>query len=74
MVAPIAVNDLRATVVDFTTPFYHDYTAVLFRRPDPALHKWKTYFMPFSWQVSVRNCRSRRFKVKVSLPLRPQRP
>ncbi|XP_076464732.1 putative glutamate receptor [Babylonia areolata] len=53
VVAPIAVNELRATVVDFSTPFYQDYTGVLFKRPDPALHKWKTYFMPFSWKVLV---------------------
>ncbi|KAL8619703.1 hypothetical protein ACOMHN_025789 [Nucella lapillus] len=53
VVAPIAVNELRATVVEFSTPYYHDYTGVLFRRPDPALHKWKAYFMPFSWQVLV---------------------
>ena len=51
VVAPIAINELRATVVDFTTPFYQDYTGVLFERPDPAQHKWKTYFMPFSYQV-----------------------
>ncbi|KAL8608295.1 hypothetical protein ACOMHN_042162 [Nucella lapillus] len=51
VVAPLAVDELRAAVVDFSTPFYLDYTGVLFRRPDPAPHKWKTYFRPFRLEV-----------------------
>ena len=53
VVGPLAVNDLRSKVVAFTTPFYQDYTGVLFKLPDSELYKWKTYFRPFSWQVMV---------------------
>ncbi|XP_076442814.1 uncharacterized protein LOC143281489 [Babylonia areolata] len=52
VVAPLAVNERRAAVVDFTTPFYLDYTGVLFKPPgQDETHRLTTYIKPFSYEV-----------------------
>ena len=49
--APLAMSKEREEAMDFTFPFFHDFSGVLLRRPDPNASKWRTYIDIFSWQV-----------------------
>jgi len=52
-VAPLAMTADRDGVMDFTYPFFYDFTTVLIRKPDPNARKWGTLIYPFKWQVLV---------------------
>ena len=39
-VAPLASTVERSQVMDFTEPFYQEYTTVLVKLPDPEAQKW----------------------------------
>ncbi len=43
VVAPIAATVDRDEAMDFTEPFYLDYTTVLVQLPDPDASKWNLY-------------------------------
>ena len=49
--APLTISYERERVMDFTYPFYHDFSGVLLKRPDPNSKKWRTYIDVFRWQV-----------------------
>ena len=49
--APLAMSKEREGAMDFTFPFFHDFSGVLLRRPDPNATKWRTYIDIFRWQV-----------------------
>nr|KAG5710674.1 hypothetical protein BaRGS_035076 [Batillaria attramentaria] len=49
--APLTISKIRETAMDFTYPFYHDFTSVLLKRPDPNASKWRTYIDIFRWEV-----------------------
>ena len=51
VVAPISIQPNRAKFVDFSYPFYYDYTTVLVKKPDANKTKWRTLVDPFKWQV-----------------------
>ena len=50
MVAPISVQQQREEVMDFITPFYHDYTVVLMKQPDNE-RQWRILLEPFTLLV-----------------------
>lgn len=43
MVAPLSFTVERALVMDSTYPYATNNLAAIYRKPDPALYKWKTY-------------------------------
>nr|KAG5710676.1 hypothetical protein BaRGS_035078 [Batillaria attramentaria] len=49
--APLAMSKEREAVMDFTFPFYHDFSGVLLKRPDPNATKWRVYIDIFRWEV-----------------------
>lgn len=51
VVAPMASTIDRETVMDFTEPWFQEYTTVMVRLPNPDASKWKLYMSPFKWQV-----------------------
>ncbi|XP_055956921.1 glutamate receptor ionotropic, kainate glr-3-like, partial [Patella vulgata] len=53
VVAPLVITSERLKVMDFSFPFFHDYSAVLFKMPDPNRSKWRKLAEPFKWQVFV---------------------
>lgn len=59
--APIAIQSHRDTVMDFTHPYFYEFSAILLKRPDPDATKWRTLIDPFSPTVFL--C------IGVSLPL-----
>ncbi|KAL3861017.1 hypothetical protein ACJMK2_007110 [Sinanodonta woodiana] len=56
VVATLTVQPERRGVIDFTYPFYYDYTTVLLKKQDPDKNKWKTLIEPLQWQVLVSIC------------------
>ena len=53
-VAPLAVSSLRESVMDFTFPFYLEYTAVLYGHgASKDTHKFSFFLLPFHWVVSI---------------------
>ncbi|ESP00146.1 hypothetical protein LOTGIDRAFT_141353, partial [Lottia gigantea] len=50
---PLAMSSDREDAVDFTFPYFHVYTSVIFRRPDPNKTKWRKLIDPFKWEVHV---------------------
>ncbi|ESO83614.1 hypothetical protein LOTGIDRAFT_133062, partial [Lottia gigantea] len=50
-VSPLAISSQRSTVVDFSFPYYYDYSGVGYKLPDPNLSKWKKLLAPFKWEV-----------------------
>lgn len=54
MMAPVSMQSERERVIDFVrVPFFHDYTTVLLKRPDPNATKWRTLLEPFKTEVIV---------------------
>ncbi|XP_055878972.1 glutamate receptor ionotropic, kainate glr-3-like isoform X1 [Biomphalaria glabrata] len=53
MMAPVTIDAERAHVMDFTFPFFIDYTTVVLKKADPYDTKWLTLIEPFTWQVHV---------------------
>ena len=51
VMAPVSIQPERMQYVDFSYPFYYDYTSVLVKKPDPGKLKWRTLVDPFKWQV-----------------------
>ena len=43
VVAPMAATVERSQVMDFTEPFYQEYTTVLVKLPDPEAQKWSLW-------------------------------
>ncbi|KAH9512847.1 hypothetical protein Btru_036743 [Bulinus truncatus] len=53
LMAPVAVDTDRDHVMDFTFPYFTDYTTVVLKKPDPNLTKWLTLIEPFTWQAPL---------------------
>ncbi|XP_076442949.1 uncharacterized protein LOC143281595 [Babylonia areolata] len=53
VMAPVSVQADREAAMDFTYPFYIDYTTVLLKLPDPADSKWKRLIQPFQPKVHM---------------------
>ncbi|KAK3794516.1 hypothetical protein RRG08_003667 [Elysia crispata] len=51
IVAPIGITEARESVIDFTSPFFYDDSAVILKKPDPNASKWRTYIDIFSQEV-----------------------
>ncbi|KAL3861015.1 hypothetical protein ACJMK2_007108 [Sinanodonta woodiana] len=51
--APLSTQSERKEVMDFTYPFYYDYTTILLKKTDPVKNKWMTLLKPLQWQVLV---------------------
>ncbi|XP_052784704.1 glutamate receptor ionotropic, kainate glr-3-like isoform X2 [Mya arenaria] len=50
-VGPLSQQAEREKAIDFSYPFFYEYTTVLFKKPDPNARKWRTLVDPFKWQV-----------------------
>ena len=53
MAAPLSITREREMVVDFSYPFYLEYTSVIVKRSDPKASKWRTLINPLKWEVLV---------------------
>ncbi|GFO49258.1 glutamate receptor [Plakobranchus ocellatus] len=53
IVAPMGITEAREAVIDFTSPFFYDDSAVIFKKPDPNETKWRTYIDIFTKEVLV---------------------
>ncbi|GFN97075.1 glutamate receptor [Plakobranchus ocellatus] len=51
IVAPIGVTGAREAVIDFSSSFFYDDTAVILKMPDPNKSKWRTYIDIFRGEV-----------------------
>ncbi|GFS13153.1 glutamate receptor [Elysia marginata] len=51
IVAPIGVTGARENVIDFSSAFFYDDTAVILKMPDPNESKWRTYIDIFRQEV-----------------------
>ncbi|KAK7103776.1 hypothetical protein V1264_018609 [Littorina saxatilis] len=51
VVAPMSISIERTLVMDATYPFMTNYLAAIYKKPDPALDKWRTYLRPFRGEV-----------------------
>ncbi|XP_059160214.1 probable glutamate receptor [Physella acuta] len=51
--APLTIHEMRERVMDFTFPYFVDYTSVMMKLPDPADRKWLTIIQPFRWEVHL---------------------
>ena len=51
IVAPIGVTGAREAVLDFSSAFFYDDTAVILKMPDPNKSKWRTYIDIFREEV-----------------------
>ncbi|RUS78740.1 hypothetical protein EGW08_013491 [Elysia chlorotica] len=51
IIAPIGVTGAREEVIDFTSAFFYDDTAVILKMPDPNKSKWRTYIDIFRQEV-----------------------
>ena len=45
--APLGIDVSRGHVVDFTKPFFFEYTTVMAKLPNPNKTKWQLYLRPF---------------------------
>ena len=52
VIAPIGITEAREVVIDFTSPFFYDDSAVILKKPDPNASKWRTYIDIFRQEVS----------------------
>ncbi|ESO96489.1 hypothetical protein LOTGIDRAFT_115937, partial [Lottia gigantea] len=50
-VAPLVISSERLKVMDFSFPFFHDYSTVLYKLPDPNLYKWRKLIDPMKGEV-----------------------
>ncbi|CAC5375407.1 GRIK2 [Mytilus coruscus] len=46
--APLSIQTDRERVIDFTYPYFYESSAILMKKPDPNLTKWRTLIDPFS--------------------------
>lgn len=46
--APLGVQSHRETVMDFTHPYYYEFSAILMKKPNPNDTRWATLLDPFS--------------------------
>ncbi|GFO49256.1 glutamate receptor [Plakobranchus ocellatus] len=53
VIAPIGITEAREGVIDFTSPFFYDDSAVILKKPDPNAAKWRTYIDIFRQEVLV---------------------
>ncbi|XP_045201044.2 glutamate receptor 2-like [Mercenaria mercenaria] len=51
--APVSVQAERDPVMDFSYPYYYEYTTVLVKKPDINATKWRTLIDPFKWEVLI---------------------
>lgn len=51
VIGPLTVDSSREKVIDFTYPFFHEYTTIITKRTDGHPDKWRTLIDPFTWQV-----------------------
>ncbi|XP_045201973.2 probable glutamate receptor [Mercenaria mercenaria] len=51
--APLSTTADRTQVMDFSYPFYYEYTTVILKKPDVNATKWRTLIDPFKWEVLV---------------------
>ena len=51
VVAPLSNTIIREIAMDFTEPYFQEYTVILVRLPDPEAAKWNLYISPFQWTV-----------------------
>ncbi|GFS20371.1 glutamate receptor [Elysia marginata] len=51
VIAPIGITEAREGVIDFTSPFFYDDSAVILKKPDPNASKWRTYIDIFRQEV-----------------------
>ncbi|XP_045199719.2 glutamate receptor U1-like isoform X2 [Mercenaria mercenaria] len=51
--APLSTTSDRTPVMDFSYPFYYEYTTVILKKPDVNATKWRTLIDPFKWEVLV---------------------
>ncbi|RUS85248.1 hypothetical protein EGW08_007009 [Elysia chlorotica] len=51
VVAPMGITEAREAVIDFTSPFFYDDSAVILKKPDPNASKWRTYIDIFRQEV-----------------------
>ncbi|CAD5113718.1 DgyrCDS2882 [Dimorphilus gyrociliatus] len=49
--APLSVTDARRKVMDFSTPYYFEYSSALIKLPGENEGKWKVITEPFRWEV-----------------------
>ncbi|ESP00142.1 hypothetical protein LOTGIDRAFT_141335 [Lottia gigantea] len=49
----LAISSGREDACDFTFPYFHVYSCVIFRTPDPNKTKWRKLIDPLSWEVHV---------------------
>ncbi|XP_063428109.1 glutamate receptor ionotropic, kainate 2-like isoform X1 [Mytilus trossulus] len=49
--APLSIQTDRERVIDFTYPYFYESSAILMKKPDPNLTKWRTLIDPFSTTV-----------------------
>ncbi|KAL4219833.1 hypothetical protein ACF0H5_020245 [Mactra antiquata] len=51
--APLSEQPERHQVMDFSYPFFYEYTTVVVKKPDPLASKWRRLLDPFKWQVLI---------------------
>ncbi|CAC5406414.1 unnamed protein product [Mytilus coruscus] len=49
--APLGIQSHRETVMDFTHPYYYEFSAILMKKPNPNDTRWATLLDPFSPKV-----------------------
>jgi hypothetical protein len=49
--APISIQAERDPAMDFSYPYYYEYTTVLVKKPDVNSIKWRTLIDPFKFEV-----------------------
>ncbi|XP_046568842.1 glutamate receptor ionotropic, kainate glr-3-like [Haliotis rubra] len=53
IVAPMTVTQSRATVIDFTVPYFYDHSALIMGKQDPNSNKWLTILYLFRYEVLI---------------------
>ncbi|KAL4219425.1 hypothetical protein ACF0H5_022005 [Mactra antiquata] len=51
--APISEQPERHQVMDFSYPFFYEYTTVVVKKPDPSALKWRKLLDPLKWRVLI---------------------
>ncbi|WAR27886.1 GRIA3-like protein, partial [Mya arenaria] len=51
--APLSEQADRAKVIDYSYPFYYEFSTIVIKKPDVDVGKWRTLVDPFKWQVLV---------------------
>ncbi|XP_067682753.1 glutamate receptor-like [Haliotis asinina] len=53
VVAPMSMTDSRATVIDFTVPYFYANSALILSKQNPNSSKWMTLLSPLRYEVLV---------------------